>query len=395
LDGHVDISIIVPVYNTEKYLVECLDSLAAQSFTRFEVLCVDDNSTDGSLELLRTYARRDQRFTVLQQEEGRAGPGSARNLALSRASGRYVAFVDSDDHVDPDFLRVLHDVAEPTGADIVMCTISKFSDEGSNEKYGDCTYDLHIPPELDDRAFTWRELEDPFRLRFIAWNKLYRRTFVEEHGIRFSEGIFFEDMLFTFRALFLAEHLRFVRRPLIQNRRQRQGATTYEQSDRMVGALTAFEQVELFLSSHAQFHDILPRFAAFRFGKMTEYLHRNDAAHMPQFWKALQDYAEEPVLDDNPHLSERQTQVREVIRTSDLFGFLAWEIWATKVRHAKVRRQRNRLKAQNELLRQRLEATRARLEQELQQTRFRARARRKVRHVLSRARDRIASSSSP
>jgi glycosyltransferase involved in cell wall biosynthesis len=350
----VAVSVVVPVHNTEQYLGECLDSILAQRLRAIEVICVDDGSTDGSGAILEAYAQRDPRVRVLSYGSLPMGPGAARNLALDRASGEYVACVDSDDLIHPDMLSSLYADAKAADADIAMCLLAKFSNNDSNERYARCTYDRYIPAEFDGVTFDWRDL-DLFRLRFASCNKIYRRSFLDQHRIRYSEGIFFEDMLFTYRALLLAKSLRLVRRGLYLNRKEREGATTYVQSDRVYGALTAMEQVGSFLRSDPEYAHLLDDFTAFKFWKLTNYLHKNDADHMAPFYDALQELARDPALVDNPWMTAELVQKREMLLRHDLLGYLVWEIWDMKTKYAVSQRQRGRLKAENRRLRARAE----------------------------------------
>jgi glycosyltransferase involved in cell wall biosynthesis len=353
VNEQVRVSVVVPVFNTVPYLPACLDSILTQSVRDIEVLCVDDGSTDGSLAVLHDRARRDPRVVVLEQRDGKTGPGSARNLAIDRARGEFVACIDSDDHIHPDMFRLMLAEADRDRTDVVICRIAKFSDSGAKEKFARDTYDRNIPPELDGTAFTWRDLDDVFSLRFASCNKLYRRDFLDRHGIRYAEGIFYEDMIFTFRSLLLAPRLRFVREDLYFNRRQREGATTFVQSDRVIGALTAMDQVEELLQSDEELRGLLQRFVAFKFTKLTEYLHKNDPEHMPPFYEALQRFAADPRLDDNPYLSEDDQQKREMLLSCELTRFLVWEIWDVKTKNARLRRERAALRARNRRLRSR------------------------------------------
>ena len=112
------ISIIVPVYNVEKYIRRCLDSIAAQTFTDWECICVDDGTPDASGKICNEYAQKDSRFVVIHKENG--GVSSARNAGLNVAKGEYVTFCDSDDWVEKEMLEVLYNTALETDADVVM-----------------------------------------------------------------------------------------------------------------------------------------------------------------------------------------------------------------------------------------------------------------------------------
>ena len=116
------VSIVVPVYNAQKWLGYCLNSLLAQTWTEFEVILVNDGSTDDSLEICRNYAELDSRFRVLDVPNG--GVSRARNLGVSQATGRYLVFVDSDDVVTPDMLEVMLDCARRTGMELVAGDMS-------------------------------------------------------------------------------------------------------------------------------------------------------------------------------------------------------------------------------------------------------------------------------
>lgn len=113
------ISIVMPVYNSEKYLAECLESVLNQSFTDFEIVAVDDGSTDGSSDILQDCARRDNRIKYTRQSN--QGSSAARNTALKKCEGEIIAFVDSDDWLSPVFLETLYGLLEQSQADIAMC----------------------------------------------------------------------------------------------------------------------------------------------------------------------------------------------------------------------------------------------------------------------------------
>ena len=122
----VEISVIIPVYNTEKYLNECLDSIVNQTLSDIEIICVNDGSTDNSLAILESYAKKDNRITVISQENN--GQGSARNLGLKNSSGNYICFIDSDDYVDLNMLEKLYDNVILNNSDIVVFKIARFND---------------------------------------------------------------------------------------------------------------------------------------------------------------------------------------------------------------------------------------------------------------------------
>ena len=117
------ISVIVPFYNIEQYVSYCLDSILAQTFRDFELICINDGSKDGTRELLDAYAEKDSRVKVIHQEN--QGVSAARNNGLQLAAGKYIAFIDGDDAVTPEYLEILYSEAEKSGADFAFCDYAK------------------------------------------------------------------------------------------------------------------------------------------------------------------------------------------------------------------------------------------------------------------------------
>lgn len=193
------ISIIVPVYNAEPYLDNCLDSIAAQTWENLEVWLVDDGSTDASPALCDARAAADSRFHVLHQAN--AGVSAARNAALERATGQYLQFVDGDDYLPSTATERLVRTAGATGADLV---IGRFWRVAGTRK----ALQGHI---RRDGVFTRREfaeemLKAPANFYYgVLWNKLYRRDLIRMAQIRFENVVFAEDQLFNTRYLQAAQ----------------------------------------------------------------------------------------------------------------------------------------------------------------------------------------------
>lgn len=188
------VSIIIPVYNVEKYLHRCLDSVVSQTYTNLEIIIVNDGSPDGSQAIIDQYAARDARIRTRMQENRTIG--MARNAGLDMARGEYLAFVDSDDYLEPEAIAVMMDNALSTGADIVAANNRILDAEvRCSSSIGDGILALE-----ETRASAWR-----FGY-FIApaygitvWGKLYRHDFIKATGVRFesSHRISGEDILFN------------------------------------------------------------------------------------------------------------------------------------------------------------------------------------------------------
>ena len=186
------ISVIVPVYNVENYLSECLESILNQTFHDFEIICVNDGATDNSYDILKDYAQKYENIKVINQEN--KGLSGARNTGIEAANGDYLAFIDSDDLVKEDFLEKLYNKAIETDADITVGNVYYLqNNELSNENY----ISKRISKIAKRKLLTKKDKivlsEIP-----VVWNKLYKRYFFTEYGVRFYEGLKFEDIPFSF-----------------------------------------------------------------------------------------------------------------------------------------------------------------------------------------------------
>lgn len=168
------ISIIIPIYNAEPWLDECLGSIARQSYEDFEVLMVDDGSKDGSASICKKYAENDVRFKYIFQEN--AGVSVARNTALSHAQGEWISFVDADDKVDVNFLKTM--LSQTEGADLVACDYA--TDDLSIGREGEC---CEISKEKFLRNIILEKGKSP-----QLWSLLYRHEIITQHGLCFTPG---------------------------------------------------------------------------------------------------------------------------------------------------------------------------------------------------------------
>jgi glycosyltransferase involved in cell wall biosynthesis len=229
------ISIIVPVYNTQDYLAECLDSILAQTFIDFEVLCVNDGSTDASASILAQYAADDQRLTVVSQVN--QGAGVARNAGIDLARGKYIIFLDSDDWSEPTFLAKLYARAEQTGSDITICIARQY-----NQPLGEYTANRGIAKTEIQKQDTWSLRDFPKNfyglVSTLPFIKLYRREFLIKHGIRFEGSRTADDVYFYLTSMGAANKISFVFEPLVNYRIFRPD-----------GALTSWELGDYFAAS--------------------------------------------------------------------------------------------------------------------------------------------------
>lgn len=192
----IKVSIIVPVYNVEKFLPQCMDSLINQSLHEIEIICVNDGSTDKSLNILNRYAKQDKRIKILSQQN--MGLSGARNTGLSFATGEYICFVDSDDWIDIDYCEKLYKKAKKENADIVRGIIyNEYPDRTENHEFNKTIKEFSnkkIPLGINDHCV-------------VAWDGIYKRQFLMDNHINFIFGLVHEDIPFTAKTTFYANKI--------------------------------------------------------------------------------------------------------------------------------------------------------------------------------------------
>ena len=191
------ISIIVPIYNAEKYIDRCMDSIFSQTFTDYEVILVNDGSTDNSGMICRRYAEKDGRITYIEKENG--GAGSARNSGMEAANGRYLAFPDADDWFEPQMYAELFALADSGDYDVVFSGVNYYKQTGDGKTEFSRTQNIKAA-SFDSREDCRKNIMTFFPTTTIfdvPWNKLYKRSIVTENGIRFTDIRRCQDAMFN------------------------------------------------------------------------------------------------------------------------------------------------------------------------------------------------------
>ena len=207
-------SIIIPVYNVEPYLRECLDSVLAQTFDDWEAVCVNDGSTDGSALILEEYTFRDARFKVIAQPNG--GLSAARNTGMKVASGEYVLFLDSDDWLEINTLEILNDNLQPQTSDLRPLDMLCFNGRYTNT-LDVLTAESHLSGWEYYNRHALEHREFPFVCVVL---RCYRREFLLKNGLHFREGILHEDNHFTPRVCLAAKEVSVIPDTLYHYRRR-------------------------------------------------------------------------------------------------------------------------------------------------------------------------------
>lgn len=208
------VSVLVPICNVERYLEECLDSLAAQSFTDFEVLCINDGSTDGSRAIIQSYMDADERFRVIDKPN--SGYGASMNMGLANAIGEYIAILESDDFFEPNALELLVDAAERNQSDVVKADFYLY---WSTPQERDELFRIVDEQEV---GRTMRPIDDLaiFFRKPSIWSALYRSSFLRDNGIDFLEtpGASYQDAGFNFKVWASAARATFIADPILHYR---------------------------------------------------------------------------------------------------------------------------------------------------------------------------------
>ncbi len=241
------VSIVIPIYNCEDYLEQCINSLLGQSYRFLELICVDDGSTDNSASILSNLASSDSRIQVLTQQN--SGPGRARNMGISKAKGEYLLFFDCDDWCEPSLLKCAVARAQETQADIVALPHFIF-----DQRVGEvvpASWAL-MPDKYPTEVCNWKDNPDWIFQAFqnFPWNKLLRTEFIRENNLRFQEDIrLTEDLMFSAPALIRASRLTFLPDMLLYHR-EGTGTNSMANKDRYpLDFITAFRSLKQFLES--------------------------------------------------------------------------------------------------------------------------------------------------
>lgn len=198
-----EISIIIPVYNAEPYLRECLDSIINQTFKNFEVLCINDGSRDNSLDILSEYADKDNRIKLFSQEN--SGPAQARNVGLAKAKGEYIMFCDADDSYEPAMCEEMYKTITEQDVDIAMCNTN-----GYDPHYG--SYYFRNPIGKYNV-----ETKQKCETNVFLWNKIFKNKLINQYNIKFPAGYKSDDNYFVYAYMSIVKTIYYLDKKLINH----------------------------------------------------------------------------------------------------------------------------------------------------------------------------------
>ncbi|AQS42382.1 MAG: Glycosyl transferase family 2 protein [Candidatus Tokpelaia hoelldobleri] len=240
------ISVLVPVYNVERYLHQCLGSIQNQTFTDFEVLCINDGSKDGSLDIIKSYADKDERFKII--DKNNSGYGHSMNTGLDKATGSYIAIVESDDYIEENMLERLYSLAIEHDLDIARCNYYKFTETSKEKEYLDYVPQNTVVCPLDAVAVFYQAP--------AIWVNLYRADLLKKNGIRFLEtpGASYQDTSFIFKAYACCQRFLLVDEPLLNYRLDNSNSSVNNQ-EKVFYVCDEYREILCFAKKNAAIYD--------------------------------------------------------------------------------------------------------------------------------------------
>ena len=286
------VTIIIPVYNVEKYLRQCLDSVVNQTMRAIQIICVNDGSPDGSRAILQEYADRDTRIEIIDKPNG--GISSARNVAYPHIKGKYTLFVDSDDWVDPDLCEKTYRKAEESGAATIVFFSHKWKDKNIRS----------ITP--NDKITVEEKL--PLLDFPSACNKLWRTDFLLDNKLYFSEGLVFEDNLFNWQAITIADKISVVPERFYHHRRN-PNSTTRKAGKHWLHMVPIYEKIRQYLIASGCYATYREKFISMKLDVWFRHYRNMPASLQPKYTAMIRE-----VLSEDDREFYRTTPCKKIVR---------------------------------------------------------------------------------
>lgn len=329
-------SVIIPIYNGEKYLEQCLESILDQTLKEFEVICVDDGSTDGTTRILDKYIMMDQRIQVYHQSNQYAGV--ARNTGMKYAKGKYILFLDGDDFFENKMLEKMYAQIERDNADICVCDGYKYDDQNGTFVKGIEYLDAKRIPEKV--PFSIKE-EGEVIFNFTTmhlWNKMFRFAFIKEQGIKFKPYRIQEDTGFVMHALSTAKRISIIKDRLFYYRMNTKTSLTDSLSEDIFAGYIAFKEAKRELIERGVYSkEVQKSFANKALGNCLHFLKRLNSfeGYCKLYEKLVKDngFAELDIIDHGEDYYYKKKDYKsfcQMMRRQDAVQFLFDFIWRQK-----------------------------------------------------------------
>ena len=314
----VKISVVIPIFNVEDFLGPCLDSVLNQTFNDFEVICVNDGSTDSSLEILKEYLSKDDRIKIIDKDN--AGYGHTMNIGLDMASGKYFLIVESDDYVLPTMFETLFEVAEKYDLDFVKSDFYRFY--GDNDNMVTDYQKLDPSGEYYNKVFSTSEDHNTYKLLMNTWTGLYNLDFLRENNIRHSEtpGASYQDNGFWFKTFYYGKKVMFVPEPFYMYRRDNPNSSVKNKT-KVYAMDTEYDLINDFLEERGERADFMDAFTYAKYHNFHFTMDRIDLEFKKDFLmnssKLFNQMRDEGTLNDSLLEEYDQNILRRIVETPE------------------------------------------------------------------------------
>ena len=308
-------SFIIPVFNAGKYIKKCLKSILNQSMDDFEIICIDDSSTDNSLEILKNFSQMDDRIVVHSNKKNK-GAGISRNIGLNYATGEYIAFVDADDWIEKDFCETLYNNAKTNDSDIVLFNSIEYNLDDTSRKR------IYFPKNEvnENEVFNYNYDKNLILNRFfVIWSKIYKREFIEK--IKFNDLRIFEDIPFHVESMITAKRISYVPKELYNYRKLNENS---EQNFKVKteNAFTLFEIfniVEDILIQYNSFENLKENFIKFKILESKNVFDKLELMHKQKAYSVIKKEFKKINPFDIPEIDQNYKNFYSIIYNSSDF----------------------------------------------------------------------------
>ena len=338
------VSILVPVYNVEQYLQECLESLINQTLKEIEIICINDGSTDNSPQILKDYERKDSRIKVINKQN--SGYGHTMNVGLDNATGEYIGIVESDDYVALDMYETLYNTAQKYDVDFIKADFFRFfvEEDGLKLEYNELA---RGKVEYYNRVLNPAENLDVFRFIMNTWSGIYKNEFIKKYNIRHNEtpGASYQDNGFFFQTFCRASKVYFLNKPFYMNRRDNPNSSI-KSKDKVYCMSNEYRYIKDFLNKNLElkakfiyvysikkYHNFL-----FTYNRVAEEHKRSFIKHFSAEFKKAQEDGE---LDKSLFWEKEWNTLNRIIDDPEAFHFETLMYIEASKQRAEIRRYRD------------------------------------------------------
>ena len=284
MNSRVKVSVLVPIYNVEEFLPECLDSLVGQTLKEIEIICINDGSKDSSLDIIKKYAAKDKRIVIIDKKN--SGYGDSMNQGLKKATGEYVGIVESDDFIDKEAFSELYQIAKKYDVEVVKANFYEY--------YGETKKDQAVsgmfPFEMIGKVIDPRENKEIFYQPPCIWAAIYKNEFLKKNGIDFlpTPGAAYQDAGFNFKVWAMARKAYLIKRAYLHYRQDNANSSVKDAS-KIYCVKDEYDSIEEFLKKNDLMDELGATAFTCRFGGYIWNMHRLNRKAASEFSKVVKE----------------------------------------------------------------------------------------------------------